>query len=146
MSRVDRLRPLQEVNQAKLAEAASRLAMRQDALQQQQQRLLQLQQYRDEYGRDFQLHGETSRDPMWVINYQYFLAQLNRGIQQQQEVINECQQQLDRARESWTELKQSSMVLDKVVERLVSEERKHADKREQSQQDDRVQAPRSNGS
>ena len=121
-----------------LRDAALALSHAHEELRRQQESLQQLVSYRDEYGRDFRLHGESARDAAWLRNYQIFITQLNRGIDQQTGVVNECQRRVDDAREKWEAANQKARALDNAVARIRRDEQRGEQRREQRLADDRV--------
>ena len=138
MNRSTRLKPVQQHADNQLRDAALALAHANEELQRQEESLGQLVAYRDEYGRDFRLHGESARDVSWLRNYQVFLAQLNRGVEQQQLVIEQCRQRVSQARERWEAASRKARALDNAVDRIRRDEERGERRREQRLLDDRA--------
>jgi len=138
MDRSARFKPVQRHADYQLRDAALALSHAHEELRRQEANLQQLVDYRDEYGRDFRLHGESAHDVAWLRNYQVFLAQLNRGVEQQGAVVKECQRRVDAAREKWEAASQKARALDNAVERIRRDEQRGEQRREQRLADDRV--------
>ena len=138
MDRSSRFKPVQRHADNVQSDAALALSHAHEELQRQEESLRQLIAYRDEYGRDFKLHGESAQDAAWLRNYQIFLTQLNRGIEQQRAVIAECQRRVSNAREKWQAASQKARALDNAVDRIRRDEERGEQRREQRVLDDRV--------
>ena len=138
MNRSARFKPVQRHADYLLRDAALALSHAHEELRRQQEALQQLVDYRDEYGRDFRLHGESARDGAWLRNYQIFLNQLNRGVEQQTAVVDQCQRHVDAARDKWEAASQKARALDNAVERIRRDEQRGEQRREQRLADDRV--------
>lgn len=138
MNRSARFKPVQQHADHQLRDAVLALSHAHEELQRQQESLRQLIAYRDEYGRDFRLHGESAQDVMWLRNYQVFLAQLNRGVDQQELVVSECQRRVAQARACWEAASRKARTLDNAVERIRRDEERGEQRREQRLLDDRV--------
>ncbi|MDH3451409.1 MAG: flagellar export protein FliJ [Gammaproteobacteria bacterium] len=137
MSRSTRLQPVQRHADNLLSDAARELAHAREELQRQEESLRQLIAYRDEYGRDFRLHGESACDVGWLRNYQVFLAQLNRGVEHQRAVIDQCEHLVAQARSKWEAASQKARALDNAVDRMRRDEERGEQRREQRLLDDR---------
>ncbi|MDH3712559.1 MAG: flagellar export protein FliJ [Gammaproteobacteria bacterium] len=138
MNRSTRFKPVQRHADYLLRDAGMALSHAHEELRRQEESLRQLITYRDEYGRDFRLHGESARDGAWLRNYQIFLAQLNRGVEQQKTVVNECRRRAAEARSKWETASQKARALDNAVERIRRDEQRGEQRREQRLLDDRV--------
>ncbi len=142
MKRSDRFGPVQQFAGTRERDAAAALARALEELREHQARLQQLIDYRDEYGRDMRLHGDTARDPAWLRNYQIFLSQLNAGIAQQQELIAERESRVRAARQAWEQATQRVQAMDGAVERMRRQEAREDERSEQRLADDQVRPRR----
>ena len=118
MNRSTRFKPVQRHTDNLQRDAALALSHAHEELGRQEESLHQLVAYRQEYDRDFRLHGESARDVAWLRNYQIFLAQLNRGVQQQEAVVAECRRRAALARSKWEAANRKARALDNAVERF----------------------------
>jgi len=71
-------------------------------------------------------------------DYQGFLARLDAALSAQQQVVRDCEQQLDTLRRRWMVKRQRLDSLERVLQRYRDEERLDAERREQRQADDRA--------
>lgn len=138
MNRSTRFKPVQQHADHLLRDAGLALSHAHEELRRQEESLQQLITYRDEYGSDFRLHGESARDAAWLRNYQIFLTQLNRGVEQQNAVVDECRRRADQARSQWEAASQKARALDNAVGRIRRDEELGERRREQRLLDDRV--------
>jgi flagellar export protein FliJ len=138
VNRSTRFKPVQRHADYQLRDAGMALSHAHEELRRQEESLHQLITYRDEYGRDFRLHGESAQDAAWLRNYQIFLTQLNRGVEQQTAVVDECRRRAAEARSKWEAASQKARALDNAVERIRRDEERGEQRREQRLLDDRV--------
>ena len=82
--RIQRLLPVIDMAQTTEREAAAKLGEFQTALQNAQQQLHNLEQYRDDYQQQWIDKGQVGVSGQWLMNYQRFLSQLEVAIEQQQ--------------------------------------------------------------
>ena len=105
-------------------------------LEEQQQRLGELNAYRANYAatssqvRD--VHAAHWKD------YQGFLARLDTAVQSQQQIVLDCEKNLETHRRRWMIKRQRLASLEQVLERCRSEEARFRDRQEQRQVDDRA--------
>ncbi len=98
-------------------------------------KLQELSDYHDEYCSS----SRPSNGQLNISNLQdtrAFLRKLNEVISIQKNVVKQCEQQLETARQHWLEKKQKTMSLDRLADTYRTEERAATDRREQSNSDD----------
>lgn len=137
--RVQRLLPVIDMAKNEEREAAGKLAHYQSALQQAQQQLENLQQYRDDYQQQWIDKGQTGVSGQWLMNYQRFLAQLEVAVEQQNKSLAWHEHNLSQARTVWQQAYARVEGLRKLVQRYRDDAQKSADKQEQKMLDEMAQ-------
>lgn len=146
MNRSQRMKPVQRVAERREETAAKELGDAQNYLKQQQERLTELRSYHAEYVRNFETLGSNGIGVVQFHQYQQFLASLGKAIEQQGRMVEQATQVCEQKRRQWQVARGKSKSLDKVVERMASEERYHEGRREQLESDEMAQHRRGRGS
>lgn len=136
LKRAKRLQPVIEMAEEKEREAAARLAKMQQQLQQAEQQLAGLEQYRTDYQQQWIQRGQGGVTGEWLMNYQRFLSQLETAIQQQRNSVNWHRQNVAKVREQWQQLYARLEGLKKLVQRYHDQARHAADRQEQKAMDE----------
>lgn len=121
MTRTERLDPVVQHADKKQQKALEAVALSQNQLKVENNKLIQLQSYRSEY---LTKQGQTqlSCSVIQLQEFNRFLAQLDETIKKQLEVIKLRENELEHKRRSWHETRVNSKVMHKVVENLQQEE------------------------
>lgn len=138
----ERFRPIQKVTSHKERKAAAALG---ESLQQREaasRRLAELRQYLAEYLARFAGAAKNGLSSRQVLEYQVFIGKLETAIAQQEEIVSRSQKACDSSKAQWRGRYTKSQAMQKAVGRMQEQERKDADKREQSESDDRAQRKR----
>ncbi len=119
-----------------MAESAERTAVQRLGHFQGQVRLAEsklgdLERFRGEYQQQWIARGSHGVSGQWLMNYQYFLNQLETAVGQQRQSLVWHQNNLDKAREGWQQAYARVEGLRKLVRRYIEEARTLEDKREQ---------------
>ncbi len=136
MTKSERLKPVQRINESREKDAAKALGHSVQSLQQQEQRLAELQQYREEYDRQIQELGANGVVASRLQQMQSFLHNLNLAIKQQQQIVEVARREREQKRHSWQQAHDKTQVMDKVIERYQADEQYQANKREQKENDE----------
>ncbi len=136
MTKSERLKPVQRINESREKDAAKALGHSVQSLQQQEQRLAELQQYREEYDRQIQELGANGVVASRLQQMQSFLHNLNLAIKQQQQIVEAARHEREQKRHSWQQAHGKTQVMDKVIERYQVDEQYQANKREQKENDE----------
>ena len=144
MKKSDRLKPVQHLSEAKEQDAARALGNSNRDVSEQEQRLAELEGYRDEYARYYQQRGEAGVTAAKLMELQRFLYNLNKAIEQQQKVVEMARQRSEQTRQQWTKARGKRQALGKVAERYRQEEERSASRQEQKETDE-LAAQRSTG-
>ncbi|MDR0777728.1 MAG: flagellar export protein FliJ [Azonexus sp.] len=125
------LQPLLDLMQTRTDEATRQLGRLIAAEQNQRNRLLMLEQYRDEYAqrlRDASADGVTRRI---LDNYQDFLARIDEAISQQSIVVNDSERSTKAGQEHWREQNTRLKAIDTLSQRHDARERYREGRQEQ---------------
>ncbi len=137
--RAQRLLPVIEMAQTAEQEAAGKLRQYKTALQQAQQQLQSLEQYRDDYQQQWINKGQVGVSGQWLMNYQRFLSQLEVAIEQQQKSLVWHENNVRSSQAVWQQTYARLEGLRKLVQRYREEVQKTADKQEQKLLDEMAQ-------
>lgn len=140
MKKSERLEPVKQIAANHEQDAATALGQSQRVLTEHELKLQQLKLYREEYAKLFQEHGSRGMDGSQLQAYQTFIAQLDQGIKQQQEMIIRANTERDGKREEWQLRHTRTQALDKTVDRLKQSEQRQEDNKEQRELDDNSNA------
>jgi flagellar protein FliJ len=99
-----------------------------------QQKVQQLQSYRDDYLRNSQSAGAI--DAVKLQNYRIFLDRLGEALRQQLKLLDAARAEYEKRRALWSEKRIEAESLGRAVDRFRKEERHAADQREQREGDD----------
>lgn len=121
MTRLQRLDPAVKHADKKEQAALKQVAAAQSEVNIEQDKLLQLKEYRDEYinRRD---RMQASYSVIELQEFNRFLSQLDDTIKKQMSVIKLRQSQLDEQRSRWLKTQINSKVIHQVVKNLSQEE------------------------
>ena len=139
MKKSNRLKPVQRLSEAREQDAAKALGDSNRHVSEQEQRLADLENYREEYARYYQQRGEQGVTAAKLMELQRFLHNLNKAIEQQQQVVAMAKQRSEQSKQQWNSARGKSQALDKVVERYRKEEDRSASRQEQKDNDEYAQ-------
>ncbi len=136
MKKSERMKPVVKVTASKENEAARALGQSNRELQEQEQRLSELEKYRDEYTRYCQQKGSDGISAARFIELQRFLNNLNRAVEQQKQLVEMTQQACAVKKNQWQQARSRTRAMDTVVDRYRQQERRQAERREQKEVDE----------
>jgi len=145
MEKSKRMGPVVQVTESREEKAAREFGTCQRQLNEQQTQLEQLRGYYADYQRQLEARGRAGIVLAQVLETQRFLAQLEKAIAQQQQVVDQTARLCAQKRNLWLAARTRSEAVNKVVERIVAQEQRRADKREQKESDDLSQRKRREG-
>ncbi|WCX99528.1 flagella biosynthesis chaperone FliJ [Pseudomonas aeruginosa] len=140
--RAARLAPVVDMASKAERDAATQLDRCQQQLLAAQQKLAELERYRNDYQQQWISQGQKGVSGQWLMNYQRFLSQLETAVAQQANSVTWHREAVDKARLNWQERYARLEGLRKLVERYLEEARQAEDKREQKQLDELAQRTR----
>ena len=133
MTRDNRMQTLRTLAESAEHESSRILAERRRVLDQEQQRLVQLQTYLQEYTAPESGTGllvdsiRTRRD---------FITRLREGIEQQKRLLQDLQQQLDQDLDRWRDARSHALALARYSDRLQAQVDEKLARREQGRLDE----------
>lgn len=130
-SRAARLAPVVDMAESAERTAAQRLEYFHGQVRVAESKLGDLERFRGDYQEQWVERGKLGVSGHWLMNYQYFLSQLDTAVGQQRQSLAWHQNNLDRAREAWQQAYARVEGLRKLVRRYIDEARALEDKREQ---------------
>ena len=119
--------------------AARLLGEAQTALTEAQQRLGELEGYREDYIKRFHVTGSVGMSAAQMLDYRAFLVKLDQAIAAQGGVVEQAADLVERQRQEWFTQRGKVKMLDTVVARYQADEQRDADRKEQGDQDERAQ-------
>lgn len=132
-----RLQIVLQLAKLKERQAAEKLASSIREVEAQQQQLEQLEQYKIEYGEQFQRRIDQSVSASQLSNFQNFYNNLEQVGDTQQERQVLVSQQRDQARRQWQQQYSRQKNMETLIERKYQEEQLELDNQVQREQDDR---------
>jgi len=135
MSRSKRMEPVAHVANNRKQNAAKAMGERQQALNDQVNRLDELNAYRSEYAKRFEDGGESMAG-IGMRDYRLFLSRLNQAIEEQARRVEQARTALEQSRGQFTASRVHHDAVNKVVDRLKADERRVEDRREQAENDE----------
>lgn len=136
MTRSKRLQPVQRVAASRENDAAIKMNESRQQLADQEARLGELKNYRDQYTAQFSTRGHAGLDVMQISDYRSFLARLTAAIQQQEQLIEQYRSQHHQNRFHWQDVRRHTQVIDKLIARFRDDEQRQQLKREQQALDE----------
>ena len=138
----DRFKPIQKIALHKERKAAAALGESLKTREAAVQRLDELRQYLAEYQERFARAARNGLSSSQILEYQVFISKLEAAIGQQEGNVARTQKNCDSSKAHWRGRYTKSKAMDNAVGRMVDEERRSDDKKEQSDNDERGQRKR----
>ncbi len=139
MTRSKRLEPVHRLADDEERRLARSLATFDRRVAEAEAKLAELQQYRQEYERQFSARVEGGMGATALRDYQAFLARLSDAIRQQGALLERARAERELERTKWQEAATRAKAVDHVMERWRMEERQALERREQRESDERAQ-------
>lgn len=139
MNKSQRLKPVSDIADAKERDAARHMGQQQNVLQEHNNKLSELIQYRAEYVEKMVAAGSAGIGAGQMQDYTRFIRRLDEAIVFQKNQIELAKRQLEVKQREWQAMHTRSEALNKVVDRYRSAEVREQDKREQNENDERAQ-------
>jgi flagellar protein FliJ len=137
MKKSKRMQPVARVAQSRERDAARRMGKDLHQVEQQQQQLDKLIEYRDQYIQGYQTAGKVGFPATQMREYQLFISRLNDAITQQRQQVIACRNISEKSSSSWRDSHSHTKKIDKIVEQRTCHEQRELRCREQREQDDR---------
>lgn len=117
-------------------DAAKRLGHCMKALEEAEQKLVLLMQYRDDYAARFQESLTTGLTAMGYRNFQLFMDKLEQAISGQQMVVRQAQLRVEHERSAWQASERKRMSYGTLANRALKARQLADNKRDQKQTDE----------
>lgn len=137
MKSSERMKPVQRYTELKEQNAARALGVYQQKLDSFRQRLRDLEEYRDEYCRQYLSAGQNGITAARLQGYQAFLLNLNQAIEQQKNIIQGMDAEYERLKRQWLAARNRTKAIETVVDRYQAAENKAEERKIQKETDDR---------
>ncbi len=135
-SRAKRFTPLVMLARNKEQAAAIALGTCNQQVQQNQQQLEQLKQYRHEYAQQLMIDGNKGIDAGMLKTYKNFISGLDQAIKNQLMQIYESKLQLEKKRQLWLQQHQDTRAMEVTVDKYKAQENRDKDRKEQNSLDE----------
>ncbi len=129
--KIDKIVALEASEEQRLGQEAGRSRQR---LDEQLARLGELNAYRHSYANKSPA-GPSVSSAQWQ-DYQNFLQRLDGAVQAQQQIVNDCEQNLESHRQRWLAKRRRLESLERVLEKYQQQDRAYEDRLEQKALDD----------
>jgi flagellar FliJ protein len=139
MKKSRRMQPLRRVAESKEQQAATELGQAQQQLQNQINRLSELQNYKNEYLFRFQQSGQNGIAVDRLQSFRSFLDKLDLAVEQQKQAVKIAGELVDKRKRQWFSSRDKVKIFDNVISKIVDQEHKQEEKQEQKESDDRAQ-------
>jgi flagellar FliJ protein len=136
MKRTQRLEMVKKVVDDFERRKAEALATSERRVIENEQKLVDLEAYREGYIRDFALRAKAGIDGASARDYQVFLGRLDEALHQQTQVVTGVRAQRDCELQNWQDAAQRAEAIGHTVKRWQSEERYELERREQHESDE----------
>jgi len=138
MKRSERMQMVKKVADDFERRRAEALAVCERRVSESEQKLSDLDTYREGYVRDFDIRAKSGIGAAAAQNFQAFLVKLEEAMRQQQQVIENARKQRDTEEQKWRSAAQRAEVIGKTITRWQGEEQHALDRREQRDSDERA--------
>jgi len=139
MTKSQRLKPVREIASSKENEAARQMGEQQRFLEEQKERLVELNNYRTEYSNKMMSAGSSGIGAGQMQDYSKFINRLDEAMAFQRQQIAMAERALEVRQREWRAMHTRSQALDKVVNRYEKAEHHERERQEQRESDEHSQ-------
>jgi flagellar protein FliJ len=132
----ERMQIVADSAQERMQEVAARLASARNRFEQKQEKLRELERYRDEYMQGLLHKSRAGLGALQMKDYNVFLDRLNEAIQLQANLLESARLEIERCVQQWHDAQQRCNALDRVVESKLQTERLMDERREQKEENE----------
>ncbi|HTP39008.1 MAG TPA: flagellar export protein FliJ [Steroidobacteraceae bacterium] len=136
--RAKRLEPVKDLAQKTERVQAERLARAQRRASEARGKLQELQVYLQDYQNMFNKRARGGMSIGGLRDYQVFIARLQEALQQQQSLADRLAEECAREHSQWLQFVARTKALGKAIDNARADERKHAERKLQSEIDERA--------
>lgn len=138
MKQSRRLGPICDFNKKREEDAAKNLAKISQEVAAQKKRLVDLENYRGEYGKQFAMAGGAGLNAGKMRDYQNFMANLSKVLEQQKSAISVLEKEFEEKKRQWLAARSRTKALETVKDRYLQQETIIEEKKLQKEIDDRA--------
>lgn len=138
MTRSERMAPVQKVLGNTEQDRGRDMGAAQQLLSAAEAKLRDLQQYYEDYQKGFQQSARAGQNALRLRDFQLFLARLETAVNQQQQVVAQARAGVVGSTQRWQSAAQRVKAVDSVVGKWRQDDRRHADRIEQKETDERA--------
>lgn len=131
-----RFQPLARIAGNKEYLSAKQLAQSQIALNEQVNKLKELNLYKEEYIMSFKKQGELGMDGAQLQTYQKFIQNIDGAIVQQQNIIKNAKINCEKQKNNWKTDHTKTRVINNVIKQYQNKEQKTILQQEQNEHDE----------
>jgi flagellar FliJ protein len=124
------------ISTAETDNAAKRLGSEIRYSEEQERKLLQLQQYRDDYALRFQERMAEGLNASGYRNFQLFIEKLDLAMTRQRQIIDDATRRVEQARQAWQQCERRRKSYGTLENRARQEEHRKELKRDQKSTDE----------
>ena len=136
MNASDRFKPVLKVAENREANAARKFGQSQKLHREEEEKLQNLRQYHNEYMARFQQTASMGMNANQLREYQAFLNKLEQAITEQEEIVRQSKLSCTEHKQQWTQKHIRTQTMDKAMNRMVKDEQKQEDAKEQKMSDE----------
>jgi len=136
MKRSQRIKTIVDIKQTQEQKALEELGGAQRRRQDMQNKLQDLQQYREEYQQQYMALGNNGVSINRLLDFRAFVSKLDKAIAEQQVRLQQIDHELQRKRQSWEQAHYKTRSLQKVHDRVLRSESMELARQEQKDQDE----------
>jgi len=134
--RSQRMQVVLSLEERREAQAQEALAKAQQKLSGEKARLVELQNYQQDYHQQIQQRRQTTFSGTSLQQWQAFISQLDQAIAQQAGRLQVVEREVDEARRHWQSAYERRLGMERFIERCREQEQQARDKHEQKLADE----------
>ncbi|RLA05164.1 MAG: flagellar export protein FliJ [Gammaproteobacteria bacterium] len=131
-----RLAPVKKLAENKEKSATEEMVVARNSHQGHEHKLGDLVRYRVEYIEQFHSRAKSGMQSSQLQQYKQFISQLDVAIQQQQQIVSDASQVLDKSQNHWREKHSHKKAISRVVNRFKKQENSSEEKKQQADLDE----------
>lgn len=135
-SKSSRFNPVKQLAEDRAKTATEAMVSARNELQGHRDKLSDLMQYRNDYQEQFQSKARSGMNAGQLQQYQQFISQLDKAIEQQQFQVQQSKATLEQKQSHWQDKNSHKKAINKAVDKLKQQEQHKENKREQHELDE----------
>ena len=140
MKRSERLASIIRISDSEEQKAAREYAKSRQNLEQNQKKLTELQQYRDDFYKGINQGDVARNNASHLMGYQGFLSQVNNAIESQKKMIEKTENNTEIMRNHWLKKRMRKQSMERAKENISQTENKVQLRKEQKRIEEFIQS------